>query len=196
MEIDARGKACPTPVIMTKKALENIDEGILTVVVDNFASKENVIKFAQSAGATAEFTESDGIFTIDIAVGYPCELPLKQQNGENNNADNIVVFISTDYIGDDNDLGKTLMNGFIGNLINMDTLPKTIIMVNSAINLSTLNNDTVNALQVLAEKGIEILSCGACLTFFNVEHDLKVGEITDAHRVMTRLFEADKVIKL
>ncbi len=181
---------------MTKKALENIDEGILTVVVDNFASKENVIKFAQSAGATAEFTETDGIFTIDIAVGYPCELPSKLQNGENNNADNIVVFISTDYIGDDNDLGKTLMNGFIGNLINMDTLPKTIIMVNSAINLSTLNNDTVKALQVLAEKGIETLSCGACLTFFNVEHDLKVGEITDAHRVMTRLFEADKVIKL
>jgi len=29
MIIDARGKACPTPVIMTKKALEEIQEGNL-----------------------------------------------------------------------------------------------------------------------------------------------------------------------
>ncbi len=196
MKIDAQGKPCPTPVIMTKKALENIDEGILTVLVDNFASKENVIKFAQSQGHTAEFSEADGVFTIDIAIGYPCELPAKQQGAANGNTENIVVFIATDSIGDDNGLGKTLMNGFIANLINMDTLPKTIIMVNSAINLSTINNDTVAALQLLADKDVEILSCGACLTFFKVEHDLKVGEITDAHRVMTRLFEADKVIRL
>ena len=44
MEIDARGLACPQPVVLTKKALEQIAEGVLTVVVDNTAAKENVTK--------------------------------------------------------------------------------------------------------------------------------------------------------
>ncbi len=196
MKIDARGEACPTPVIMTKKALENIDEGILTVLVDNFASKENVIKYAMSLGHSCEFVENDNVFTVDIAIGYPCDLPVNKQASNDVNKMNIVVFVTSDSIGDANELGKTLMQGFIGNIINMESLPKTIILVNTGINLTTLNHDTVTALNILAEKNIEILSCGACLTYFNLEHNLKVGEITDAHRVMTRLFAADKVIKL
>ncbi len=179
MKIDARGKACPTPVIMAKKAIENIDEGILTVLVDNFASKENVIRYAHSLGHSCEFTEKESIFTIDIAIGYPCDLPVNKQVTKDANDKNIVVYVSSDAIGDNNGLGEELMKGFIGNIINMDLLPKTIIFVNTGINLTTLNHDTVTALNILAEKKIEILSCGACLTHLNLEHDLQVGEVTD-----------------
>ncbi len=35
MEIDARGKACPQPVMVTEEALTKITEGIIEVVVDN-----------------------------------------------------------------------------------------------------------------------------------------------------------------
>lgn len=195
MKIDAKGKACPTPVIMTKNALEEITEGILTVCVDNYASKENVIKFATSKGHSCEFVEDAGIFTIDIAVGYPCDIPKSISNIEKREQ-NIVLFVASDSIGDEADLGKKLMNGFICNIINMDLLPRAIIFVNSGVNITTLNNDTIDALLDLAEKDIEILSCGACLTHYKIEHQLKVGEISDAHRVMTRLFEADKVIRL
>ncbi|NLV89759.1 MAG: sulfurtransferase-like selenium metabolism protein YedF, partial [Tissierellia bacterium] len=35
IEVDARGQACPKPVIMTKKELDNIKNGIVTTIVDN-----------------------------------------------------------------------------------------------------------------------------------------------------------------
>lgn len=50
IEIDARGQACPKPVIMTKKELDNLSEGVLTTIVDNEVAKDNVSKLANSLG--------------------------------------------------------------------------------------------------------------------------------------------------
>jgi len=47
--IDARGRACPEPVLMTKKGLEANPAGI-DVLVDNNTAKENVSRFAKSRG--------------------------------------------------------------------------------------------------------------------------------------------------
>jgi TusA-related sulfurtransferase len=46
--IDAKGKACPQPVLMTKKSLEKIEEGTCTVVVDSAISLDFVVRFATS----------------------------------------------------------------------------------------------------------------------------------------------------
>lgn len=46
--VDARGLACPLPVINTKKAAEEMkEEGILTVFVDNEIAVQNLQKFAK-----------------------------------------------------------------------------------------------------------------------------------------------------
>ncbi len=47
MEVDARGLSCPQPIIETKKV---VDKGIkvLSVLVDNIAAKENVMRFAKA----------------------------------------------------------------------------------------------------------------------------------------------------
>ena len=37
-EIDCRGMACPQPVLTTKKALEEIEQGELILIVDNSSS--------------------------------------------------------------------------------------------------------------------------------------------------------------
>ena len=42
--VDARGEACPRPVVLTKKALEQADE--VTTIVDNDTAKENVSRLA------------------------------------------------------------------------------------------------------------------------------------------------------
>ena len=44
IEIDARGLACPKPVINTKKELDNIEQGIVIVTVDNDVAKQNILK--------------------------------------------------------------------------------------------------------------------------------------------------------
>lgn len=48
-QIDARGRSCPEPVILTKKALEKVPEGII-VLVDNTTARDNVGRFARNSG--------------------------------------------------------------------------------------------------------------------------------------------------
>ena len=50
IKVDARGQACPKPVIMTKKELDKITEGVITTIVDNEVAKDNVSKLAKNAG--------------------------------------------------------------------------------------------------------------------------------------------------
>lgn len=45
--IDARGRACPEPVVMTMKGIKENPEGI-EVLVDNVCAVENVTRFAGS----------------------------------------------------------------------------------------------------------------------------------------------------
>lgn len=46
-EIDARGRSCPEPVILTKKALER--DGVpFEVLVDNSVAVDNISRFANS----------------------------------------------------------------------------------------------------------------------------------------------------
>lgn len=45
--IDARGLACPEPVVLTQRAVLAQPEGV-TVLVDNMASVENIGRFARA----------------------------------------------------------------------------------------------------------------------------------------------------
>ncbi|MFW5731231.1 MAG: sulfurtransferase TusA family protein [Desulfonatronovibrionaceae bacterium] len=47
-EIDARGLACPQPVLLTMEAMKSAEGSQLEVVVDNEASKENVVRAVKS----------------------------------------------------------------------------------------------------------------------------------------------------
>ena len=53
--LDARGLACPTPVLLTKEAVEKNNLNVVEVIVDNEAAKENVSRFlgSQSFSVTA-----------------------------------------------------------------------------------------------------------------------------------------------
>lgn len=58
-QIDARGRSCPEPVLLTKKAVENSPKGVI-VLVDNTTARDNIIRFAKNAGYQVK-TEQDGI---------------------------------------------------------------------------------------------------------------------------------------
>ena len=48
-QIDARGFSCPEPVLMTKKALQDLGKP-LTVLVDSPTPLQNITHFARNAG--------------------------------------------------------------------------------------------------------------------------------------------------
>lgn len=51
-EIDARGYACPEPVLMTKEALKKGKP--LKVLVDSTTPLQNITRYAQNAGCKVE----------------------------------------------------------------------------------------------------------------------------------------------
>jgi len=190
--IDARGLACPQPVLLMKAELEKTAEGVVSITVDNKGSSINVKNFCESNGCTVTVTElSDGCFRIDAAKGYDCDVAEKKAVSDT------VVFVTGECIGSEEpELGKMLMKGFLANLKNVDSLPKTVIFVNNSVRLVTLNLEVAETVKELEDKGVEILACGACLNYFNLVDELKVGSVTDGHTVANKLFNAGKVVRL
>ncbi|MDI3538188.1 MAG: hypothetical protein PWP12_376 [Bacillota bacterium] len=64
--VDARGLSCPQPVVLTKKALAELQAGQLEVVVDNPAARDNVLRFARSAGCQVELSTAGDDYLIRI----------------------------------------------------------------------------------------------------------------------------------
>lgn len=63
-KLDLRGLSCPIPLLKTRDALAAALE--VTVLVDEPAPRENILKFARSQGYRAECTAAGGEYTIVI----------------------------------------------------------------------------------------------------------------------------------
>ena len=76
MKLDLRDLDCPIPVLRTKEALDEMEEGILDVELNSLSSIENVKRFVASQGLFfVEKKLEKGHVVLSIAKGYECELP-------------------------------------------------------------------------------------------------------------------------
>lgn len=202
LTVDARGLACPQPVLETKKVF---DEGVamyFAVLVDNPTSKENVSRFARNQGCevTVEETAPDQFkLTVSRLSSepvpekpeelLPCPLPQTSDQAK------IVVYVGTDVMGSgDNELGTKLMRGFLRTWIDTNPKPWRMIFINSGVKLTTVDDEAAEAVALLETHGIEILSCGTCLQHFGLEEQLKVGRVTNMYEVVESFNSATKVI--
>jgi len=65
--VDARGLACPQPVIRTRNAMAQATQVI--TLVDNETSVTNVSRMAQKAGWQVEILQEDGGFRLEMIQG-------------------------------------------------------------------------------------------------------------------------------
>lgn len=200
--VDCRGQACPIPVLRTKEALSQIEEGDITVIVDNKASRENVKRFAQKEGCSVEVEERDGLFYIKIIKGAAVKGEKKESGKEEETQKDKkgrpVVLIASSYVGEDPELGKILIKGFIKTFLNADPMLEKIVLINTAVKLACKGADEeiLNALKELSEKGVEIICCGTCLDYFGLLDQLEVGVASNAYDVVQSLVNGSSVIRL
>jgi tRNA 2-thiouridine synthesizing protein A len=64
-QIDARGRSCPEPVLMTKKGLTESPEGVI-VLVDNTTALENIKRFAGNQKYTVAVEEQGEDYQLTI----------------------------------------------------------------------------------------------------------------------------------
>ena len=125
MLIDARGLGCTKPVMMAQDTLLKIDEGILEILVDNEASTFNLSRFASKNGFYSETTKEDNYWNVKIVKGFVCEVPQKEIKPKETERD-LFLFVATDTMGKEEELGKILMKGFFETMKVTKDLPHTI----------------------------------------------------------------------
>jgi len=188
--IDCRGLECPKPVILAKKELERLDMGEVTIIVDNDAAKENLQKLAGSLKLTSKVQEKEGFYYITIE---------KSNNSSINKShdSNLVILISSDKMGTgDEKLGTALMKSYFYALSECDILPKTLMFVNSGVKLTSEGSEVIENIEKLRDKGVEILSCGTCLDFYNLKEKLLIGSITNMYTIVEKMNNATNTIRL
>ncbi|CZE45729.1 sulfurtransferase-like selenium metabolism protein YedF [Campylobacter geochelonis] len=198
MQIDCRNLACPEPVIKTKNALNSLKIGqTLEILVNDIAPKENIKRFLSKNSLSYELSQNNDETTIKTVKTnelkntstdeYACEVAnLDKQK---------VIYLNEESAGS-GAVGKGLLSKFLLAMLNLETKPKAVICVNSAVFMTTDRaHVSYQALKNLEANGVEIYSCGSCLEAYKVVDKLSVGNITNAYEIMEML-SSYEVIKL
>lgn len=194
--IDAKGLTCPLPVIQTRKALKEMADGVLEVTVDNSIALQNLEKMAKQLGLsyTAK-TVNEGEFTLEVMVG-PGSQGVEVASTPMPNLGDKVVVLSSALMGvGDPALGTILMRSFLYTLTELEQLPAKVVLYNSGVKLACEGSDSLVDLVHLAERGVEVLSCGTCLDFYQLTPMLAVGAITNMYEIARIQMEAGQIIK-
>jgi selenium metabolism protein YedF len=196
-EIDARGLACPAPVLETKKNIEKHSLSGIRVLVDNEAAKQNVNRFLSSQSFDVSIQEKDGVFYITGSRedGSEPEDPVAEtMDGENQK---IMVMVASDCMGHgDDELGSKLMVSFLKTLAEMGDDLWRLVFVNNGVKLTVADAEILPVLKQYEKQGLCILVCGTCLTHFDLLEQKQVGQTTNMLDIVTAMQLADKVINI
>lgn len=185
VEVDCRGLECPKPVIKTKEALENTADGVIIAIVDNEMARDNVARLAQSMNLKAEIREVEGNYHISIDK-TGCEKCSEAEAIINAQTagDDYVIFVRGDKMGrGDDELGGMLIKSFMFTVASYDKAPKKIVLLNGGVKLTCEGSPVLESLQALADKGVEIISCGTCLDFYKIKDQLAVGRVGNMYDI-------------
>jgi selenium metabolism protein YedF len=196
-EIDARGLACPAPVLQTKAVLDTEKPDNLRVLIDNAASQQNVQRFLESQGFETELRQEGMDYLV---VGTCSGQPLGQPGPKaalQTDTQKIMVLCASDRIGfGDDALGLKLMVNFLRTLTEMGPDLWRLVFVNNGVKLTIEGSEVLDDLKQMESNSLKILVCGTCLDHFKLLEKKQVGETTNMLDIVTAMQLADKVINL
>ena len=198
--VDARGEQCPIPVVKATKAINEMTEpSVLEVHVDNEIAVQNLLRMAAGKGYAAKSQQTEEkhyVITIDAD-----SLPAAAQQQEEavcipDMRGNTVVAVDTSVMGSGSDeLGKTLMKGFLYAVSQQEELPRCMLFYNGGAHLTTEGSASLEDLKNMEAQGVEILTCGTCLDYYGLKDKLAVGSVTNMYVIVEKMSKAGKVIK-
>ena len=197
--VDARGELCPKPLIMTKKALVEIDENdSLEILIDNETSMKNVSRFLTDNGMEIKQELRGNVF--HLFVGKTGEIPENapvEEYCEVSFPSNkiLVIAFQKELLGEGaEELGRILMKAFVNTLPEATNQPQSIVFLNSGIFLALKDSQVLDTLIKLEKNGVEILVCGTCLDYYQKKQELGVGKVSNMYDILERLTSASSVV--
>jgi selenium metabolism protein YedF len=196
-EIDARGLACPAPVLHTKATLQEEKPGAVRVIVDNPASQQNVQRFLESQGFETNLEKQGGDYLVIGRCGEAAAPAPRPTSVPEADLKKIMVMCATDRMGvGDDELGLKLMVNFLRTLKEMGPELWRLVFVNNGVKLTIDGSEVIDDLKAYEKAGLKILVCGTCLNHFNLLERKMVGETTNMLDIVTAMQLADKVVNL
>jgi len=194
--VDARGLPCPQPVIETRNAMEKSAE--VVTIVDNETAQRNVTRMAEKSGATVEAERrEDGIrLTIRREVGVEEAVEAKEKDVPPGGP--LVLIVPSEFMGrgEHDELGHVLIRAFFHTLGEVHPVPDTVIFFNSGVKLVVEGSPVVEDLRSLIEAGVQVLACGTCLGYYQLEDKVAVGEVSNMYTIAETMLAAGSVVNV
>ena len=202
LKVNAMGDTCPIPVVKTKDAIRQLgaDGGVVETLVDNEIAVQNLTKMANQKGYGVESEKlGENEYRVTMTVGAGADLPAENEEtvcavpaGQKNT----VVVVAADHMGEgQGELGKNLLKAFLYALSQQERLPKTLLFYNGGASLTCQGSLSLEDLQSMAERGVEILTCGTCLNFYGLTEKLRIGTVTNMYVIAEKMLNAGNVVK-
>lgn len=193
MRLDAAGKACPIPVIMAKKELDNGTQD-LSILVDGQTQIDNLSRLGKTYGREITVTPEGEKLVATFADGDG-NIP---ESAHGFDEGSYAVFFNKEGLGSgDAELGMNLAKMAIFTLSESENIPTYVLFMNGGVKLTTgVEPQIIENLKTLIEKGTKVLVCGTCLNFFGIKEDCKVGTVSNMYDILGAMQEVSKVITL
>ncbi|NLH49232.1 MAG: sulfurtransferase-like selenium metabolism protein YedF [Myxococcales bacterium] len=193
-KLDVRGLACPEPIVRAKRALLDEREPQVLLIVDSAVTRDNLKKFAAAKGL--QFAESAQGQEWQITLTATGEAGAGQTAAGGVLKKGPVVLVRRRTFGEPSgELGTILIRAFFKTLGDLEVLPEKIIFINEGVQLACHDEAVIEYCGKLAAAGVEIVSCGTCLDYFNLVSGLKVGRAGNMYDIAGALMEAAHVVE-
>jgi len=198
--VDARGLACPEPVIRAKKAIAA--NRLVLVIVDNEMAMENVKRLGAKVECRVEVEKKpDGTYHIGLEKTAG-EVPLTDEEAASlcaaapGGGGPFVIALSDSRMGRGSDeLGGVLMRAFLHTVAQQEVRPDVMIFYNAGVQLTVQDSPVLDDLLSLAGAGVEMLVCGTCVNYFDLGRDVAVGTISNMYDIASAMSRAGRLVK-
>jgi intracellular sulfur oxidation DsrE/DsrF family protein len=106
----------------------------------------------------------------------------------------VIVFNRNGMGNGPEELGKTLVKNYLDLLINEKNLPAALLFYGEGVKLICDDLQVTDSLSALERKGVNLIACKTCLTYFGLISEVKVGRVGTMADILTFQLEAGKVI--
>ncbi len=187
--VDAMGKLCPEPVIMTKAEIEKGAQE-LAVLVDNDIAVSNVTRLLNGKGFAVEVTRSGNERRLTAKKTASGEAVPSQPRDKV-----LAILVAHDVLGgNDHELGEVLMKAFLGCISKLSHQPAVMAFMNEGVKLVLEDSSACGYIQELEKAGTKILVCGTCTTHLGITDKVAAGTISNMFEIMEMVTGADNTL--
>jgi intracellular sulfur oxidation DsrE/DsrF family protein len=105
-----------------------------------------------------------------------------------------VVVIRDRHMVQPEELGAKMTGSFLRKLCQESEKPDAIIFYGTGVYLLLDGSPVLDALEILAKQGVDLVGCGTCLGFYEVRDRVVVGRASEMKEVISLLMRSGNVV--